>query len=307
MSVLGKLAYQLYFKPRAKVRKFLSQGARSSYLIRKGQKEMEQAALQLHYKIPEGQPVYDIHFLTGQKYWYQTAFCAYSLTKAAPDVAFRLHIFDDGSFDPLLTAQVKKQFPEAIIHQKAEIEARLAQHLPAEEYPFLHFKRGIYPHIKKLTDVYAGVSDYRLVLDSDMLFFNRPDQMIEWMQNPDRPIYILDAQNSYHYSFELMEALVGKPIREKINVGLVAVEGASIDWAKLEHWAKTMEEKEGSSYYLEQALTAMLIAQDPAIEGKPEDYIVMPSKAQVLNRAGALQHYVADSKEWYLREGWKLV
>ena len=77
--------------------------------------------------------LYDIHFLTGQKYWYQTAFCAYSLTKAAPDVAFRLHIFDDGSFDQALTAQVKKQFPEAVIHQKAEIEARLAQYLPAED------------------------------------------------------------------------------------------------------------------------------------------------------------------------------
>jgi len=304
---LGKIAYRLYFRPRAQVRALLKQGIASSIQMRQARRQMQRASLDLHYTIAENVPVYDICFLTGQKYWYQTAFCAFSLAQVAPDVGFRLQIFDDGTFDAALLEQVKKQFPDAVVHLEKHILDRLETALPQSKFPFLHFKRDNYPHIKKLTDIYVGKTDYQLVLDSDMLFFHRPDTMIEWLAKKDQPIYILDAENSYHYSFELMQELCGTPVREKINVGLVGLKGAAIDWEKLAYWARTMEAKEGSSYYLEQALTAMLIGQQAATVGARDQYIVMPSKEQVQTRAGVLQHYVADSKEWYFRLGWQQI
>ena len=251
------------------------------------------------------QPDLAIWFLTGKKFWYQTLFCIKSLLESSQQ-DFLIHICDDGSLDTQLIDKIRTQVPFIQIHTKAEIETRLEQSIPRAAFPYLWHKRAVYPHIKKLSDIHAGSTGWKLVLDSDMLFFQRPDLMIQWLENPDRPFHIFDTQNAYGYSFALMGELTGAPISEKLNVGMIGLQSESIDWAKLENWAQTLETREGTSYYLEQALSAMLVAQQqPALTGPATEYIVMPSKEQVLGKQGTLHHYVDLSKEWYFKTAWR--
>lgn len=63
----------------------------------------------------------------------------------------------------------------------------------------------------------------------------------------------------------------------------------------------TLEEKEGSSYYLEQALTAMLIGEQKSIVLDKDKYKVNPS----LRDTTALHHYVDLSKKYYYTQAWK--
>ena len=68
-----------------------------------------------------------------------------------------------------------------------------------------------------------------------------------------------------------------------------------------------MIEQQGTHYYQEQALVAMLMACKPRAVAPAQDYIVMPSQEEVFQPQAVLHHYVSDSKSWYFRYGWKHV
>ena len=296
----------LYRFPRSRLKDIKRKGGIiNQYVIEKHRKAMVNTSVVIRVEpYPAVKSKLEICFLTGKKYWYQTVFCILSLSKVSRK-HFSFIIYDDGTIDTDLADKIRKQVPCATIVFKSEIESRLNQYLPEDTYPFLRNKRFVYPHIKKLTDIYAGTSGWKLVLDSDMLFFNNPEIMINWLENPSQPFYILDSVNSYGYSKSLMNELSTRNLPDFINVGMVGLNNSLIDWDKLEYWAKTMESREGTSYYLEQALTAMIIGDGPAVIGPKTDYIVMPTKDQVINGEGVLHHYVDVSKEWYFKEAWK--
>ena len=306
MSFLGKLAYKIVYKPQSFIDKIKKQGGIiNSLKIEEGKKAMQKASKDLRCPAANSSD-FQIHFLTGKKFWYQTAFCAYSLVQVVKK-PIQFTFYDDGSFDINLINQAKSQFPGCIIHLTNEIDERLAKSLPADKFPILNHKRKIYPHIKKLTDVHCGLSGWKIVLDSDMLFFKYPKQMMEWLENPLTPFFILDIVNSYHYSFELMEKLTNNTIERNLNVGAIGLKSEIIDWDKVEEWIGIMEGQEGMSYYLEQALSAMIVSGMKLELGSKEEYVVLPKKEEILKPTRTLHHYVAESKEWYLKGAWKII
>ncbi|WP_432329164.1 hypothetical protein ACRQ5D_13040 [Mucilaginibacter sp. P25] len=116
---------------------------------------------------------------------------------------------------------------------------------------------------------------------------------------------MIDCTEAYGYSRQLMEQLAGAPVKPLLNVGAIGLKSEAIDWDKLENWVKTLEEQEGTSYYLEQALSAMMIADTDAAVLKAGDYIVNPGPDQIKNKTGILHHYVDLSKEGYFKQAWK--
>lgn len=304
---LQRIIDKLYRYPKSRLLKIRKQGGWwNSHLIERERRAMERASERLFVPYEEAGAPLEVHFLTGRHYWYQTVFCMYSLQKAAGR-SFRWHLYDDGTFDEALIARMKAQAPGAVVHTRQEIEARLRVCLPEQDYPFLWRKRRVYPHLKKLTDIHAGSQGWKLVLDSDMLFYKNPDLLIKWLSSPQQTFHILDIINSYGYPINLMEKISGNPIQEKVNVGAVGIKSEEINWKLLDQWGKELEEKKGASYFLEQALTAMLIGQNSCTIGPSNEYIVMPSKEQVLLNMGTMHHYVDSSKEWYFKISWKQV
>lgn len=306
MSVIGKLAYHFYFRPRSwfnNISKF--GGLTNSLKIENGRKAMANAAQDLFINTPSTSTT-DVYFLTGKKYWALTVFCFYSLAKVGT-IPLRPVFIDDGSFDEDFVKKIKAQFPGCDIKLAADIETIITQKLPEDKYPYLHKKRAIYPHIKKLIDVHIGSTGWKMVLDSDMLFFKPPGELLNWLKKPEQPFFLYDPITSYHYSLTLMEELAGNKINPNINVGAAGLNSEDIDWDKLEHWVKILEEKEGTSYLLEQALTAMLVAGKEVIIANKDDYMVMPGKNEVENPTASLHHYVDASKEWYYKKAWKAI
>jgi hypothetical protein len=116
---------------------------------------------------------------------------------------------------------------------------------------------------------------------------------------------MVDVETCYGYSNALMTFLAQAEIPERLNVGICGLKSEDIDWEQLEHWCKTMIEQQGTHYYQEQALVAMLMAGKPCAVAPDEDYIVMPNREEVIQPKAVLHHYVADSKPWYFRYGWK--
>ncbi|MFC0514568.1 hypothetical protein ACFFGT_10160 [Mucilaginibacter angelicae] len=295
----------LYRHPMSELKRRARFGGLLSYgQMMANRRSMEKASGRLPAVIsrPAGLPV---HFLTGKKYLYQTLFCISSLHRFSGD-QFRFILVDDGTFDEHMIRQIEKQLPGAAIFLQADIEQRLDLLLPAANYPVLRHKRMVYPHIKKLTDIHTlPGADWKLVLDSDMLFFDDPVELTNWLREPSAPLYMTDCTESYGYSTILMEKLAGARIPSLLNVGAIGLQGSSINWEKLEHWIRVLEEKEGSTYYLEQALSAMLTAGSTAAVLPAEKYIVNPGSQLVSAGSGVLHHYVDLSKKGYYNSAWR--
>jgi hypothetical protein len=303
---LGRAAYWLWHAPAAAVKKSIAAGGPlEQFRDDRAHAGMTHAAAQL---TPQSHPPAkdwpELHFLTGKKFWDQTAFCLQTFQAQAGRAAQAV-FHDDGSADEATRAQLTRLFPAAHWRRTAEIEAGLDTVLPAAKFPVLRERRAHYPNLRKLTDVHAGAHGWRLVLDSDMLFFRRPDFLLAWLASPTRALHMVDVQDSYGYSRPLLESLAGAPLPPRVNVGLCGLRSDALDWEKLEFWCRRLIEAEGTSYYLEQALVAMLFAGHDCAAAPAEDYLLLPSEDECRAPRAVMHHYVAQSKRGYFRYAWR--
>ena len=198
--------------------------------------------------------------------------------------------------------------PGVRIITKEEIDRNLLSKLPLSDFPYLHHKRKVYPHIKKLTDIHTLTDEtYKLVLDSDMLFWSNPREVISWLKKPNGSLHMIDCIESYGYSKETMKSLTGSDIPNSVNVGIIGMDSSRVIWTELERWCMELETKEGSSYFLEQALTTMLLATSNRKALNERSYIVNPPNEVVLNGTGILHHYVDLSKASYFKNAFNVI
>lgn len=306
---LGKIIYKLYFYPKAFIKRVIDRGIVDIVTDSLAQKQMENATYALtpiSNIQQEAATTLDIYFLSGKKFWYQTCFCAYSMSKNSHNL-LRPIVYDDGSLSKQYQEEIIRIFPNAKIVLKPEIEEYIDKYLPQNKFPYLRERRINYPNIRKLTDIHVGSQGWKLVLDSDMLFFRSPNVLLDWLESPQTPCHMIDVETAYGYSRDLMTSLAQAEIAEKINVGICGLKSEDIDWEKLEYWCKVMIENEGTHYYQEQALIAMLMAGQNCAIAPESDYIVMPNRDEVINPQAVLHHYVSESKPWYFRNGWKRI
>lgn len=302
---IGQLVYRGWHAPKGFLKKCAREGPVNLLLMERGRKAMERAAWHLSSaQSPGTQNSATVCFLTGAKFWYQTAFCAHSLL-AQTGRPLHIAVVDDGTLSQEHAAALARVIPGLEVIWAADIQQRLDEHLPTSAFPILRQRRLVYPHLRKLTDVHAGGIGWKLVLDSDMLFHNRPNFLLDWLESPNRPCHMLDVENAYGYSPGLMTELAGASIPDKLNVGICGLRSEEIDWQRLEYWCGAMLEREGSHYLQEQALTAMLLAGRPRDEAPAKDYVVRPTRTESLRPTTILHHYVAESKAWYFRFGWR--
>ncbi|MFQ4138587.1 glycosyl transferase [Nodosilinea sp. PGN35] len=301
---LGVAFYRLYHQPRQFVQRWRRVGLSHLADLAHDQRQMERAAAALPPLAPRSGPPLEVYYLSGRKFWYQTVFCFYSLALQT-DLNVQLVVVDDGTLSHRYQNLIRQVCPTVRFVLATEIETRLNAVLPWERYPTLRSRREAYPNLRKLTDIHAGTTGWKLVLDSDMLFFRPPTALLDWLKNPQTPCHMVDVETSYGYSPALMERLAGVPIPEQINVGITGLQSDALDWDELEHWCRTQIEQAGSHYYQEQGLIAMLMARHDCCVMPPEDYIVMPGPAEVISPQAQLHHYVAESKPGYFRHGWK--
>jgi hypothetical protein len=301
----GQILLKFYHTPLGRMRDSLRNGGPwQERRTEAGRAEMEFAARALPALPPAAGAPVELHLLTGRRFWYQTAFCLWTLASQSGRSLAPV-IYDDGSLTEEFQAPLARLFPAARFVARAETVARLDEFLPEARFPVLRERWLNYPNIRKLTDPHLGRSGWKLVLDSDLLFFHRPQFLLDWLAAPDRPLHAVDCETSYGYTRPLMNELAGAPVAELVNVGLTGLHGGEFDWERLEHWCATLIAREKTSYYLEQALIAMLVAGRPCAIAPAEDYVTLPVPPEARECRAIMHHYVANSKRWYFQENWR--
>ena len=246
----------------------------------------------------------ELHMVVGKRFWYMAAFALVSLKKHLLSPV-RVHFYSDGT----LTAEHEKaliKLPlEGVFHGTEEIMARVEKNLPRGRYPALRERFDNYSNIQKLISPHVGSRGSKIVLDADVLFFDRPDELCGWLDNPRGVLCATDINESYGYSRELLEKLAGGRLPVKVNVGVTGLTSEKIDWDRLEKWCAELHAKAGTSYYLEQALIAMMCVKNGWDQLAEKRYITYPNETETGTRAGVMQHYVDLSKKQYFRELWR--
>ncbi len=305
MSFLGRTIYQLWHRPTGAVKSIFAAGgpleiARNN----RGRAQMLEAASRLPLITAKTGTPLELHLLTGKRFWDMTAFCLWTFTQHSSRPITPV-IYDDGTITEDVKRPLLRVFPETKFVAQSETIARLDKHLPASQYPVLRERWLNYPNIRKLLDPHVGREGSKLVLDSDLLFFREPTFLINWLSKPDRPLHAVDCETSYGYTRSLMNELAAQPVKDLVNVGITGLNGSEIDWDQLENWCRLLIEKEQTSYFLEQALIAMMIAGRDCAIAPANDYVTMPSLPEALDCQAVMHHYVAHSKKWYFQHNWQ--
>lgn len=304
---LGRLLYLLYHRPVEWFDALVAAGGPfEQRRTENGKAQMEIAAAQLPV-LPAGTgPAIELHLLTGRRFWYQTAFCLWTFARHAGR-PLRPVIYDDGTLEPVHRDALSRLFLATRYVAQSEAIARLDAWLPENRFPVLRERWLNYPNIRKLIDPHIGSKGWKLVIDSDLLFFRRPELLLSWCDHPQRPLHAVDCETSYGYSRELMNELAGAPVADLVNVGLTGLESTALDWEQLERWCAVLISRERTNYYLEQALIAMLTAGRPCTVAPAADYVTLPVEPEASACRAVMHHYVAGSKRHYFQHNWRRV
>jgi hypothetical protein len=302
----GRLVYLLYHYPWEEFCRSVHEGGPwRQWLDRRGRGQMEHAAGQLPSP-PDFGSALEVHQLTGRAFAFQSLFCLWTFAHASRRTLAPV-FYDDGTLTAAQKQSLRELFPRGRLVTHAESAARVETLLPAHHFPTLRERFFRYSLVRKLINLHLGATGWKLGLDSDLLFYRRPDFLLQWLADPQRPLHLLDIGNAYGYSPGLLEKLAGRPLPARVNAGLCGLRSESIDWEKLEWWCARLLRAEGGHYLLEQALTALLLAGQDFTVAPERDYIVLPSREEVASPRAVMHHYVHDSKRWYFREAWKRV
>jgi hypothetical protein len=297
----GRVVYLLYHAPKGAIQK----GPRKIFNGWLGKRRILRALPSFVLDEPpsvSGDPV-ELHALIGARYLPEACLLNHSFAWASRRPVIPT-FYDDGTLTPDDCALLKSKLPRARFFLRPEIEQRLEERLPAARFPCLRKLRPAYPHIRKLTDIHLFPGEWKLVSDADILFFGHPGALLEHVA-ARRACHMVDIAPAYGVPTTDLEALAGRPLHPKVNVGLCHLPTHAIDWDFVEHCAATLLARHGFTYYLEQALTAVLLARLDATPLPASDYVVYPDAATARAASAPAIHYVDDSRAFYYAFAWQ--
>ena len=300
---LGRLAYLFYFAPKAALKKGPLKMLRGSM----GRRRMctQLPRLKLPSAVNVDQAPLPLHALIGAKYIPEACLLSSSLSLSTNGPVQPI-FYDDGTLSNHDCDFLAEKLPLAQFRRHEEICQKLEEQLPENRFPCLRKLRPAYPHIRKLTDVHLFPEEWKLVSDADILFFAQPRVMLDYIAQP-RAFHMVDIAPAYGVPHQDLEDLAETTVHPKINVGLCHLPSAAIDWDFVEYCAADLLARRGFTYYLEQALTAILLARLKAAPLPAEDYVVYPDLAIARSAEAAAIHYVDDSRAFYYDFAWQQV
>lgn len=261
-------------------------------------------ALRFPRPIAEATPAIELHYLTGIDYLPQTLFAIKSWVKFSGR-SVRPHLYDDGSLNNHEETWLHALVPGVEIHRSTDIIRRLDDSLPAAEFPFLRKLRLAYPHLRKLTDLHTFTDGWRLVSDSDVLLFRPPSELLQ-LVDQNRPFFLRDCQESYGAPRSFLASLSSAPVPPQLNCGLYYVHSGAIDWNFMEDAARRLLAAHGFSFYLEQALSALVLGAVGASE-LSDEYLVYPDSTEARDPTRTLLHYLKGSDNPDMESAWRLI
>ncbi len=242
----------------------------------------------------------EVHAMTSRKHWLYLMWALKSFY-AASGRRYMLCIHDDGTLPPRVFEVFRAHFPDARIVSRKDADAHMGKVLTP--FPLVQkFRQGTY-FAQKITDPVAYLQAPRmLVMDSDILWFREP---VELLRRIEDPTYLKNAFNGDSWSTlivspDAVKAVYGVDLTAKLNAGLGLVHADSQAFGRMEQCIQLPTMPPLGHYFLEQNLQTVL-SSIHGVELLPDEYTVDPSGRPTGNRP--LRHYTSPIRHRMFSEG----
>ncbi|MBB01763.1 hypothetical protein GYB59_15395 [bacterium] len=240
----------------------------------------------------------EIHVLTSEADWLNLVWALKSFYWTSGR-RYGLCIHSDGTLSPTSRKCLVEHFPEARILN--HLDSLKAVETDLKNYPkCLEFRRKNHLAPKVFDFRHHLQSERMLLLDSDVLFFREPTELLRRIESND---YILNSVNgdvasAYTVSSELAEKEAGVNLLPRFNSGLGVIHRDSLNLDWIEEFLQ-LPGILGHFWRIEQTLYA-LCSSRYGVELLPEEYDVF-LKGNVGERPS--RHYVGAIRHEMYREG----
>jgi alpha-N-acetylglucosamine transferase len=214
----------------------------------------------------------EIHVLTSAQDWLNLIWALKSFY-AASHRRYALCIHDDGTLEPKHLDLLKQHFPNARLIDRLSADQKISQALAT--YPCCLEFRKTNQLSPKVFDFAAYLeSDRMLLLDSDVLFFEEPTELLKRIENPDYQVNSVNADIASAYTVEAatVKEHCGVELIDCFNSGLGLIHKASLNFDWIEEFLG-LPDVIGHFWRIEQTLYALCSSRF-GVELLPPDYTV---------------------------------
>ena len=245
-------------------------------------------------------PTLPVHVLTGAEDWRLAAWMLASFFDAT-ERRWPVVIHDDGTLPSEARGTLARLFPGTRFILRQEADAAMATALRA--FPFCEPYRGSHPLGVKIFDMaHFATTDRFLILDSDVLFFRYPHEIIDWVTSGRDECWFNEdvSEGALISASEAKEELEVK-LWERVNSGLCLVTKSAIDYDLCDRALARTSLLRGHIWRVEQTLFAICASKHGKGGLLPKPYEV------TLGRHGSedavSRHYVGAVRDRFYGEG----
>lgn len=244
-------------------------------------------------------PTCEIHVMTSKSDWLNLMWALKSFYWASKK-AYALCIHDDGSLDAESLAVLGRHFPAARIVRRAEADERIRKVLAGLPRS-LDFRMTnlLAPKVFDFPEYLEA--DRMLLLDSDVLFFSEPTELLTAAEDTGSRInrFNADAETAYTVEPGWIAMEPGFELKPLINSGIGVVQRGSLPVEWIEEFLALPTIRQGHFWRIEQTLYA-LCASRFGVELLPKEYQV---RLDAGLRGEPCRHYVGAIRHWMYGEG----
>lgn len=238
-------------------------------------------------------PPISVHMLVSGRTWHAGILAAISFEHFTGR-RWELFVHEDGSVDAAARAEIERRLPGVRFVPRPEAEARIAEYLA--DAPRSRAQRAKWNMLLKLFDSLAFAPHERfIVLDSDVIFFRRPDEILDWADaGRDECWFNQDTKEVYCTSRARIEETFGFPMWDRVNSGLCLLTAAAFSREWSERFIAELEPVAEQPIFFEQTLFAFHASRQNRGGLLPRKYEISWG---YLRAAGSVcRHYVGAFK-----------
>ncbi|AFZ59167.1 hypothetical protein H6G54_02075 [Anabaena cylindrica FACHB-243] len=254
--------------------------------------------LNSHPIINTSNRVCEIHVLTSANDWLNLIWALKSFYHYSQR-QYALCVHDDGTLTQDNITTLQHHFPDARIIDRKQADEKVLPLLSS--YPLcLEFRKT--NHLSpKVFDFAAYLqSDRLLLLDSDILFFQEPTELLNRIENPDYKLNTLNADENSAYTVEpeTVKSQLGFDLAARVNSGLGLIHQQSLNFDWIEEFL-SLPDIIGHFWRIEQTIYALCSSRF-GVELLPKAYDVHLEGG--INGSPS-RHYVGKIRHLMYREG----
>lgn len=248
----------------------------------------------------------EVHILTCASDWVMAMWAAWSFYHHS-SVDWPLVIHDGGGLDYRIVHKIKRFFPNARIVFNREAEIVVSQSLFEMGYVNLIRARKDHVLLRKIVDfsLFTACQKY-LCLDSDVLFFKKPIELLSLSENVEAPFcFLRDSHSSYSISSAQAESWFGLKLPEKLNTGVCLVPLCRMDLRFLDEAFLPGKIPSTGNHFPEQTALALLAARSGLAHCLPTEYSVATGTPplDLHSISSVARHYVGPVRYLFFDEG----